>query len=77
MALGSHNSSNRIWQHLRAFDISKSNFKKSCDICLFSQKLLRLENESKNKEEIRYILKFYYQKGKNATQVAKKICLWI
>ena len=29
-------------------------------------------NESN--EEIRYILKFYYKKGKNATQVAKKIC---
>ncbi|KAJ0179306.1 hypothetical protein K1T71_005018 [Dendrolimus kikuchii] len=25
-------------------------------------------------EEIRYILKFYYKKGKNATQAAKKIC---
>jgi len=29
---------------------------------------------SKNKEEIRYILKFSYKKGKNATQVAKQIC---
>jgi len=29
---------------------------------------------NKNKEEIRYILKFYYKKGKNATQTAKKIC---
>jgi len=28
---------------------------------------------SENKE-IRYILKFYYKKEKNATQVAKKIC---
>jgi len=26
------------------------------------------------KKEIRYILKFYYKKEKNATQVAKKIC---
>ena len=25
-------------------------------------------------EEIRYILKFYYKKGKNAKQAAKKIC---
>ncbi|KAJ0176678.1 hypothetical protein K1T71_007857 [Dendrolimus kikuchii] len=25
-------------------------------------------------EEIRYILKFYYKKGKNATQAAKKNC---
>ncbi|KAJ0178217.1 hypothetical protein K1T71_006040 [Dendrolimus kikuchii] len=25
-------------------------------------------------EEIRYILKFYYKKDKNATQAAKKIC---
>jgi len=33
---------------------------------------------SENKEEIRYILKFYYKKGKNATQTAKKNlwCLW-
>jgi len=32
---------------------------------------------NENKEEIRYILKFYYKKGKNATQAAKKICdLW-
>jgi len=29
---------------------------------------------SENKEEIRYILKFYYKKGKSVTQVAKKIC---
>jgi len=29
---------------------------------------------SKNKEEIRYILKLYYKKGKNATQTTKKIC---
>ncbi|KAJ0174407.1 hypothetical protein K1T71_009515 [Dendrolimus kikuchii] len=29
-------------------------------------------NESN--EEIRYILKFYYKKGENATQAAKKIC---
>jgi len=28
---------------------------------------------SENKEEIRYILKFYYEKEKNATQAAKKI----
>jgi len=34
-----------------------------------SQKLLRLEN----KEELRYTLKFYYKKEKNATQTAKKI----
>jgi len=29
---------------------------------------------NENKENIRYILKFYYKKGKNVTQVAKKIC---
>ncbi|XP_020298171.1 histone-lysine N-methyltransferase SETMAR-like, partial [Pseudomyrmex gracilis] len=29
---------------------------------------------SEEKEEIRYILKFYFKKGKNATQAAKKIC---
>jgi len=29
---------------------------------------------SENKEEIQYILKFYYKKGENATQAAKKIC---
>ena len=28
---------------------------------------------SENKKEIRYILKFYYKKGKNATQAAKKM----
>jgi len=39
---------------------------------LFSQKLLRFEN----KEEIQYILKFYYKKGKNAIQ-AKKICVFM
>jgi len=27
---------------------------------------------SENKEKIRYILKFYLKKGKNATQIAKK-----
>jgi len=40
--------------------------------CLFSQKLLQILKMGENKEEIRYILKFYYKKGKNAT--AKKIC---
>jgi len=29
---------------------------------------------NKNKEKIRYTLKFYYKKEKNATQAAKKIC---
>jgi len=29
---------------------------------------------SKNKEEIRYLWKFYYKKEKNAIQAAKKIC---
>ncbi|GBP11395.1 Histone-lysine N-methyltransferase SETMAR [Eumeta japonica] len=29
---------------------------------------------SESNIEIRYILKFYYKKGKNATQAAKKIC---
>jgi len=29
---------------------------------------------SENKGEIRYILKFYYKKGKNAIQATKKIC---
>ena len=29
---------------------------------------------SKNKKEVSYVLKFYYKKGKNATQSAKKIC---
>lgn len=29
---------------------------------------------SENKEEIRYILKFYFKKGKNASHAAKKIC---
>jgi len=48
MALESHNSDNinRIWQYLRAEgDISQSNLNKSYDTCLFSQKLLHLENE--------------------------------
>jgi len=29
---------------------------------------------NENKEEIPYILKFYYKKGENASQAAKKIC---
>jgi len=29
---------------------------------------------SENKKEIRYILKFYYKKGKHAIQATKKIC---
>jgi len=29
---------------------------------------------SENKEEIRYILKFYDKKRKNPTQAAKKVC---
>jgi len=29
---------------------------------------------SENKKEIRYISKFYYKKGKNTIQIAKKIC---
>lgn len=31
---------------------------------------------SKNKEKIRYILKFYYKKGKNTIQIAKKIYVY-
>jgi len=29
---------------------------------------------SENKKKIQYILKFYYKKGKTATQAVKKIC---
>jgi len=35
--------------------------------------ILNLEN----KEEIRYILKFYYEKGKNATQAANKFVMFM
>lgn len=33
-----------------------------------------MSQKIQNKEEIRYILKFYFLKGKNATQAVKKIC---
>jgi len=39
---------------------------------LFSQSKIIVLKTSENKEEIRYILKFYYKKGKNTTQAAKK-----
>jgi len=43
-------------------------------ILVYSVKSYYILKMSENKEEIRYILKFYYKKGKNATQAAKKIC---
>lgn len=43
-------------------------------IFIYSVKSYYVLEMSENKEEIRYILKFYYKKGKNATQAAKKIC---
>jgi len=47
-------------------------------ILVYSVKLLQssycILKMSENKEKIRYILKFYYKKGKNAVQAAKKIC---
>jgi len=62
MTLGSSNSGNinRIWQYAYVWKVIYHRVikKKCCDTCLFSQKLLRLEN----KEEIRYILKFLIQK---------------
>jgi len=33
--------------------------------------------KNENKEGIRYILKFYYKKGKNATQATKKFVMFI
>jgi len=41
---------------------------------LIQSKVIASWKCEENKEEIRYILKFYYKKGKNATQAAKKIC---
>jgi len=43
-------------------------------ILIYSVKSYCVLKMSKNKEKIRYILKFYYKKGKNATQAAKKLC---
>jgi len=43
-------------------------------ILVYSVKSYCVLKMSENKEEIRYILKFYYKKGKNATQAAKRIC---
>jgi len=42
-------------------------------ILIYSVKSCCVLKMSENKEEIRYILKFYYKKEKNATQ-ATKIC---
>jgi len=42
---------------------------------LFIQSKVCILKMNENKEEIRYILKFYYKKGKNVIQVAKKICV--
>ena len=36
--------------------------------------VFRTVKMSEPKKEIRYILKFYFKEGKNATQAAKKIC---
>jgi len=41
-------------------------------ILVYSVKSYCVLKMSENKEEIRYILKFYYKKGKNATQTVKK-----
>jgi len=43
-------------------------------IFVYSVKSYCVLKMSENKKEIRYILKFYYKKGMNATQAAKKIC---
>jgi len=43
-------------------------------IFVYSVKSYCVLKISENKEEIRYILKFYYKKRKNAIQAAKKIC---
>jgi len=43
-------------------------------ILVYSVKSYCILKMSKNKEEFWYILKFYYKKGKNATQAATKIC---
>jgi len=42
-------------------------------IFVYSVKNYCVLKMSENKEEIRYILKFYYKKEKNATQAAKEI----
>ena len=65
-ALGWHNSGNinQIWQYLRVFErwcIIEQLKEKSCYICVFGQKLLRLENTSEIKEENWYILKFCHE----------------
>jgi len=44
---------------------------------LFIQSKIIVLKISENKEEIRYILKFYYKKGKNATQAAKKFMMFM
>jgi len=38
-----------------------------------SKVIVYILKKNENKEEIQYILTFYYKKGKNATQTAKKI----
>jgi len=76
MALGSHNSSNinRIWQYFVWKVTYRRVIKKKVVILVYSVKSYCVLKMSENKEEIWYILKFYYKKGKNATQAAKKIC---
>jgi len=43
-------------------------------ILVYSVKSYCVLKMNENKEEIRYILKFYYKKGKNVIQATKKIC---
>jgi len=48
--------------------------KKKVVILVYSVKSYCVLKRNENKEEIKYILKFYYKKEKNATQAANKIC---
>jgi len=78
MALELNNSDNinQIWQYLRLKgDISQSNKKKKLWYLFIQSEVIvsrKWVKKRVNKEEIRYILKFYYKKEKNATQAAKK-----
>jgi len=48
---------------------------KKIEIGEVDQKLFYFENGNKgNKEKIRYILQYHYDKGKNAAQACEKIC---
>lgn len=65
-----------ITNTIRKVTFQRVNSRKKFVKFVHSVKSYYLLKMSENKKEIRYILKFYYKKEKNALQAAKKMCVY-